>query len=60
MDFLESFAWVFENGKKQPAAPIKETIARFQAGFSLSVEFHSISKIFVDFHRCVMICGMGV
>ena len=35
--------------KKQPAAPI-ETLARFQAGFLSSEDFHRFLSIFIDFH----------
>ena len=54
MVFHNLLAWAFENGKRKPAALI-ETLARLQAGLSLSGDFHSISSIFTDFHRFVKI-----
>ena len=46
MDFR---AWGY-NGKCQPAALI-EALARFQAGFLSSEDFHRFLLIFIGFHR---------
>ena len=49
MDFHVFQGMGSSNGKSQPDAPI-ETIARFQAGFLSSEDFHRFLSIFIDFH----------
>ena len=44
--------------KEQPVAPI-ETVARFQAGFSLSEDFHCFLSIGIDF-MISMDCWAGL
>ena len=49
-DFHEFPSMGSYNGKAQSASLV-ETVARFQAGFLSSEAFHRILSIFIDFHR---------
>ena len=45
------------DGLNERLAALEETIARFQAGFLSTEDFHRISRISIDFHEFSWIAG---